>query len=285
MLAGEGMVIDPAAKEHLWSALTSLASAPLAERTLTGLAVLLQSQELKQALAPYLIGGPWGRLLDAEQERLGEASVQAFETEGLIGASSAAAVLAYLFHRIEGRLDGSPTMIIIDEGWLVLDSPAFAAQLREWLKTLRKKNASVIFATQSLADIETSAIAPAIIESCPTRIFLPNERAAEPQIARVYERFGLNDRQIEILSRATPKRDYYCQSRRGNRLFELGLGDVALAFSAASSKTDQIRIAELVAAHGREGFAAAWLQNRSLGWAAELLPPPPPALTDKENHP
>jgi type IV secretion/conjugal transfer VirB4 family ATPase len=285
MLAGEGMVIDPATKEHLWSALTSLASAPLAERTLTGLAVLLQSQELKQALAPYLIGGPWGRLLDAEQERLGEASVQAFETEGLIGASSAAAVLAYLFHRIEGRLDGSPTMIIIDEGWLVLDSPAFAAQLREWLKTLRKKNASVIFATQSLADIETSAIAPAIIESCPTRIFLPNERAAEPQIARVYERFGLNDRQIEILSRATPKRDYYCQSRRGNRLFELGLGDVALAFSAASSKTDQIRIAELVAAHGREGFAAAWLQNRSLGWAAELLPPPPPALTDKENHP
>jgi len=285
MLAGEGMVIDPATKEHLWSALTSLASAPLAERTLTGLAVLLQSQELKQALAPYLIGGPWGRLLDAEQERLGEASVQAFETEGLIGASSAAAVLAYLFHRIEGRLDGSPTMIIIDEGWLVLDSPAFAAQLREWLKTLRKKNAGVIFATQSLADIETSAIAPAIIESCPTRIFLPNERAAEPQIARVYERFGLNDRQIEILSRATPKRDYYCQSRRGNRLFELGLGDVALAFSAASSKTDQIRIAELVAAHGREGFAAAWLQNRSLGCAAELLPPPPPALTDKENHP
>ena len=285
MLAGEGMVIDPAAKEHLWSALTSLASAPPAERTLTGLAVLLQSQELKQALAPYLIGGPWGRLLDAEQERLGEASVQAFETEGLIGASSAAAVLAYLFHRIEGRLDGSPTMIIIDEGWLVLDSPAFAAQLREWLKTLRKKNASVIFATQSLADIETSAIAPAIIESCPTRIFLPNERAAEPQIARVYERFGLNDRQIEILSRATPKRDYYCQSRRGNRLFELGLGDVALAFSAASSKTDQIRIAELVVAHGREGFAAAWLQNRSLEWAAELLPPPPPALTDKENRP
>ncbi|MBK6708543.1 MAG: conjugal transfer protein TrbE [Sphingomonadales bacterium] len=285
MLAGEGMVIDPAAKEHLWSALTSLASAPPAERTLTGLAVLLQSQELKQALASYLIGGPWGRLLDAEQERLGEASVQAFETEGLIGASSAAAVLAYLFHRIEGRLDGSPTMIIIDEGWLVLDSPAFAAQLREWLKTLRKKNASVIFATQSLADIETSAIAPAIIESCPTRIFLPNERAAEPQIARVYERFGLNDRQIEILSRATPKRDYYCQSRRGNRLFELGLGDVALAFSAASSKSDQIRIAELVAAHGREGFAAAWLQNRSLAWAAELLPPPPPALTDKENRP
>jgi type IV secretory pathway VirB4 component len=77
----------------------------------------------------------------------------------------------------EGRLDGSPTLLIVDEGWLALDDPTFGAQLREWLKTLRKKNASVVFATQSLADIETSALAPAIIESCPTRLFLPNERA------------------------------------------------------------------------------------------------------------
>ena len=276
MLASEGVAIGPAAKEHLWTALTSLASAPMAERTLTGLAVLLQSQELKQALAPYCVGGPWGRLLDSEYEYLGQASVQAFETEGLVGAASAPAVLAYLFHRIEGRLDGRPMLIIIDEGWLVLDSPAFAAQLREWLKTLRKKNASVVFATQSLADIETSAIAPAIIESCPTRIFLPNERAAEPQIAAIYERFGLNARQIEILSRATPKRDYYCQSRRGNRLFELGLGEVALAFTAASSKTDQLRIGELVAAYGASGFAAAWLRHRGLDWAAGLLPEPDP---------
>lgn len=271
LLAGEGVDVDPAAKEHIWSALSSLATAPVAERTLTGLAVLLQSQTLKLALAPYLVGGPWGRLLDAEAEHLGTARVQALETEGLVGASSAPSVLAYLFHRIEGRLDGSPTLIIIDEGWLVLDSPAFAAQLREWLKTLRKKNASVIFATQSLADIESSRIAPAIIESCPTRIFLPNERAAEPQIARIYERFGLNDRQIEILSRATPKRDYYCQSRRGNRQFELGLGDVALAFTAASSKTDQIKIGELIETRGRADFAEFWLRHRGLYWAADLL--------------
>ena len=272
ILSAEGVTVDPQAKEHLWSALGSLASAPVAERTLTGLAVLLQAQELKQALGPYCVGGPYGQLLDAESEQLGDGSVQAFETEGLTGAGAAPAVLSYLFHRIEGRLDGSPTLIIIDEGWLVLDSPAFAQQLREWLKTLRKKNASVIFATQSLADIETSTIAPAIVESCPTRIFLPNERAVEPQITAIYRRFGLNDRQIEILARATPKRDYYCQSRRGNRLFELGLGEVALAYVAASSKTDQLRIAEVTQAHGRDGFAAAWLRARGVDWAADLLP-------------
>ncbi len=276
ILTAEGVTIDPATKEHLWSALTSLGTAPVAERTLTGLAVLLQSQALKQALAPYCIGGPFGRLLDAESEHLGEASFQAFETEGLTGSAAAPAVLSYLFHRIEGRLDGSPTMIIIDEGWLVLDSPAFAAQLREWLKTLRKKNASVVFATQSLADIETSAIAPAIIESCPTRIFLPNERAVEPQILAIYRRFGLNDRQIEIIARATPKRDYYCQSARGNRLFELGLGEVALAFTATSSKADQLAIDAITGTHGCADFAARWLRHRGLGWAAELLPAPSP---------
>ena len=135
-----------------------------------------------------------------------------------------------------------------------------------------RPNASVVFATQSLADIEGSAIAAAIVESCPTRLFLPNERAIEPQIMTVYHRFGLNDRQIEIISRATPKRDYYCQSRRGNRLFELGLGDAALAFTAASSKTDQVTIAELVAEHGRDGFAAAWLRRKGNDWAADLLP-------------
>ena len=266
----ETVTVTPEVKELLWAALGSLASAPVHERTLTGLSVLLQSQALKRALQPYCLNGPWGRLLDADAERLGEADVQAVETEGLIGTGAAAAVLAYLFHRIEDRLDGRPTLLIVDEGWLALDDEGFSGQLREWLKTLRKKNASVVFSTQSLADIDNSPIAPAIIESCPTRVFLANERALEPQIAATYRRFGLSDRQIEILSQATPKRDYYCQSRRGNRLFELGLGEVALAFAAASSKADQALIAELFAAHGRDGFARAWLQARGAGWAADL---------------
>ena len=272
ILAREGVAVTPEVKDHLWSALSSLASAPVGERTLTGLSVLLQSQDLKRALQPYCVGGPYGRLLDAEAERLGEARVQAFETEGLIVTGAAPAVLTYLFHRIEGQLDGSPTLLIIDEGWLALDDEGFAGQLREWLKTLRKKNASVVFATQSLSDIDGSPIAPAIIESCPTRLFLPNERAIEPQITAIYRRFGLNDRQIEILGRATPKRDYYCQSRRGNRLFELGLGEVALAFTATSSKADQAAIARILGEHGREGFAAVWLRERGAEWATDLIP-------------
>src|SRR3546814_5739821 len=87
------------------------------------------------------------------------------------------AVLRYLFARFDERFDGAPTLLILDEAWLFLDEPSFAARIRQWLKTLRKKNVSVIFATQSLADIKDSSIAPAIIESCPSRIFLPNPQA------------------------------------------------------------------------------------------------------------
>jgi type IV secretion system protein VirB4 len=285
ILAREGIPVTPDVKEHIWTALTSLASAPVEERTITGLNVLLQSNDLKQALGPYCIGGPYGRLLDAEAEHIGAASVQAFEIEGLVGTGAAPAVLSYLFHRIDDRLDGRPTLLIIDEGWLALDDEGFAGQLREWLKTLRKKNASVVFATQSLSDIDNSGIAPAIIESCPTRLLLPNERAIEPQITAIYRRFGLNDRQIEILARATPKRDYYCQSRRGNRLFELGLSEIGLALCAASSKTDQALIASMVAEHGRDGFLAAWLRARNAGWAADLIPDLPTPIPRAEKEP
>lgn len=272
ILIREGVAITPVVREHLWAALGSLAGAPISERTLTGLVALLASPPLKAALAPFILGGPHGRLLDGAGERLGEGSIQVFETEGLARVGAAPAVLAYLFHRIGRRLDGRPTLILIDEGWLALDDPAFGAQLREWLKTLRKKNASVVFATQSLADVTASAIAAAIIESCPTRIFLPNPRALEPQGAAAYARFGLNDRQIEILARATPARDYYLQSRIGDRLFDLGLGPVALAFSAASSKADQALIGKVLASHGKRDFAAAWLRAKRLAWAADLLP-------------
>lgn len=272
ILTRERIEVTPEIKDHVWSALTSLASAPVTERTLTGFSVLLQSNALKRALQPYCLGGPYALLLDGEYERLGEASVQVFETDGLIGTSVAPAVLAYLFHRIEDRFDGRPTLLIIDEGWLALDDADFAGKLREWLKTLRKKNVSVVFATQSLADIDGSKIAPAIIESCPTRILLPNDRAIEPQIMAIYRRFGLNDRQIEILARATPKRDYYCQSRRGNRVFELGLGEIALAFAAASSKADQAMIDRVLAEHGRDEFVTGWLKARDLGWACNLIP-------------
>jgi len=272
LLDHEKIALTPEVKETLWSALTSLASAPPAERTLTGLSVLLQSNALKSALLTYTLEGPFGRLLDAAEDHLALADVQCFETENLLHqASVVLPVLTYLFHRLEARFTGKPTLLILDEAWVYLDNPLFAARIREWLKVLRKKNVSVVFATQSLADIANSSIAPAIIESCPQRIFLPNERAIEPQSRTAYEQFGLNDRQIELVSRAVPKRQYYLQSRRGNRLFELGLGPIALAFCGASSPADQALIESIRGSGEPATFTENFLKARGLDWAAHLL--------------
>src|SRR3546814_3756090 len=166
LLAHEGIEPDPGIKDALWSALGSLASAPACERTLSGLCALLQENRLRQALAPYVLGGPHGRLLDAECESLGEGEVRAFEMEQLMHARGAVLpVLTYLFHRLERRFDGAPTLLVLDEAWTFLDDPLFAGRIRDWLKTLRKKNVAVVFETQSLADVAGSAIAPTLIAS------------------------------------------------------------------------------------------------------------------------
>jgi type IV secretion system protein VirB4 len=272
LIAAEGVRITPDVKDAVWTALRSLASAPAEERTLTGLAVLIQSSALMAALTPYTLDGAYGRLLDGAAERIASSDMLHIEMEELMGHKALIApVLTYLFHRLEARFDGRPTLLVLDEAWTFLDDAIFAARIREWLKTLRKKNVAVLFATQSLADIERSSIAPALIESCPTRIFLPNDRAREPQARSIYGRFGLNDRQIEILSVAAPKRDYYAQTARGNRLFELGLGPVALAVCAAASPDDQRLIDRCLAEGEAAGFAGRFLQAKGLGWAADLL--------------
>jgi type IV secretion system protein VirB4 len=283
LLTAEGVRVTPDVKDAVWTALQSLASAPKAERTLTGLAVLIQSAPLVAALSPYALEGAYGRLLDGASEQIAAADVLHIELEALMGHKALIPpVLTYLFHRLEERFDGRPTLLVLDEAWTFLDDALFATRIREWLKTLRKKNVSVVFATQSLADVERSTIAPAMIESCPTRIFLPNDRAREPQARAVYERFGLNDRQIEILSVAAPKRDYYAQTARGNRLFELGLGPVALTLCGASSPDDQKLVDHCMQEDPASGFATRFLTAKGLTWAADLIqqwqPPvsPPP---------
>ncbi|OJW31167.1 MAG: conjugal transfer protein TrbE [Rhodospirillales bacterium 69-11] len=272
LFAHEKVSITPEIKETLWLALSNLASAPKPQRTMTGLSVLLQSNALKSALMPYTLEGPFGRLLDADDDHLAMHEVQCFEMEDLMHeADVMMPVLTYLFHRLEARFDGRPSLFILDEAWVFLDNPLFAARIREWLKALRKKNVAVVFATQSLADIANSSIAPVIIESCPQRIFLANDRAQEPLAEETYQRFGLNARQIELIARATPKRHYYLQSFRGNRLFELGLGPIALTFCGASDPESQTLIDRLLAEHGPDGFAEAYLRAKNLEWAADLL--------------
>ncbi|MEP2735888.1 MAG: VirB4 family type IV secretion/conjugal transfer ATPase [Erythrobacter sp.] len=104
--------------------------------------------------------------------------------------------MMYLFHRIEERLDGSPTMILIDEGWKALDDEVFAARIRDWLKTLRKRNALVGFATQSARDALESRISTALVEQTATMVFMPNSRARPEDYC---DGFGLTDHEFALI--------------------------------------------------------------------------------------
>lgn len=264
----EGVTLTPEIRDSIWSTLNTLAeSKDKKAYTLSLFRSLEQNRVVKEALSPYIMTGPHGALLDAEEDTLEYGSWQTFEMETLMNTKSAVLpVLTYLFHRLEQRFDGSPTLLVLDEAWLFMADGHFAAKIKEWLKVLRKKNVSVIFATQSLADITESPIATAVIESCPSRIFLPNANARDPNTRPLYESFGLNDRQIHILSTATPQREYYYQSIMGNRLFELSLGGFDLTLLASSSEEDHSLIDRLLE-EKPEDYFRAFMEAK--GWKTE----------------
>jgi len=272
LIERSGVELDPSRKEEIWRALGVLAARPASERTLSVYSGLVQDGAIRLALEPFTHAGPWGRLLDADEAQLSHQDVQAFEMGELLQRPEAlAAVLPCLVHTLEQRFDGRPTLLVLDEAWAYLRDDAFAGQIQAWLKTLRKKNVAVVFATQELADVEQSAIAATVFEACPTRIFLANDRAREPRTRAFYESLGLNQRQIAIITEAAPKRDYYVQTRAGARLVDLALGPAALAFLGASTPQDQSAIDRVTAEAGANAFAQVWLNRRGLTRAAEAL--------------
>ena len=258
-----GLAESPDRREAIWTALAALAQAPVAQRTLSVFCALVQDRELAAALAPFTLAGPHGALLDGAAEPARAGAFQTFELETLMGSRAAlGATLTALFHQLERDFDGQPVLLILDEAWLFLDQPRFAAKIREWLKTLRKKRVAVVFATQSLEDVAASSIAASLIESCPTQIFLPNPRALEPASARHYEAFGLNARQLELIAFAAPKRAYYLRQPAGRRLFDLKLTGAALSVCGASSPEDQTLIDEICARAAPADFARQFLKAK-----------------------
>ncbi|MHB1805356.1 MAG: VirB4 family type IV secretion/conjugal transfer ATPase, partial [Acidithiobacillus ferrooxidans] len=236
-------------------------------RSLTALLQMIQNRALKDALEYYTLTGQTGSLLDAESDGLSmaDAGMITFEMSHLMNGSPAehrvtVPVLLYLFHRIEQMLDGRPTLILLDEAWTFLDNELFLAKLRQWLKELRKKNAAVVFATQSLNDLRNSPLLPVLKESCPTKIFLPNRAATSQDLRPLYIDMGLNDRQIELVAASTPKQDYYLSTPEGQRRIQFGMGPVTLAFCGVSDPREVKRVAELKAQHG-DRWPIDWLKE------------------------
>ena len=270
LVALQGVPITPDHRNAVSRQVALMAAA--SGRSLSDFVSGVQMREIKDALHHYTVDGPMGHLLDAEEDGLSLSAFQTFEIDQLMnmGERNLVPVLTYLFHRIEKRLDGSPSLIILDEAWLMLGNPVFRGKIREWLKVLRKANCAVILATQSLSDAERSGIIDVLKESCPTKICLPNGAAREPGTREFYERIGFNERQIEIVSNAIPKREYYVATPEGRRLFDMSLGPITLSFVGASGRQDLKRIRALKSEHG-QNWPIHWLETRGVLDAASLL--------------
>ncbi|MFT4177849.1 MAG: VirB4 family type IV secretion/conjugal transfer ATPase [Thermomonas sp.] len=207
--------------------------------------------DLVARLAPWCGDGEHAWLFDNASDRIDlSATSLGFDMTELLDAPRLRTpAMLYLFHRVEQRLDGHPTMILIDEGWKALDDEAFSARIRDWMKTLRKRNAVVGFGTQSARDALDSRVASAIIEQTATQLFMPNPRAqAEDYCAG----FGLSAHELELV-RNLPAHAHAFLVKHGNdsvvvRLDLSAMPDLLVAMSGRESSVRQLD--ELRRRHG-----------------------------------
>ena len=216
-----------------------------------------QPGDLASRLEAWVGSGEHGWLFDNAEDRLDlSAPTLGFDMTALLETPRLRTpVMMYLFHRIEERLDGHPTMILIDEGWKALDDEVFAARIRDWLKTLRKRNALVGFATQSARDALDSRIATALVEQTATMIFMPNARARAEDYC---EGFGLTEHELDLI-RSLPahSRCFLIRQPDASVVVRLDLSGMPEVLTVLSGRESTVR--RLDALRGEYGDApAAW---------------------------
>ncbi len=154
--------------------------------------------DLWARLRPWWGEGERAWLFDNEEDKtdLAARSVGFDMTQILDDPAMRTPAMMYLFHRVEERLDGTAAIIVVDEGWKALDDDVFVRRIKDWEKTIRKRNGIVGFATQSAQDALESRIASAIIEQAATQIFMANPKA---RAADYIEGFGLTQHEYELI--------------------------------------------------------------------------------------
>ena len=221
--------------------------------------------DLAARLAPWHTGGDYAWLFDHPAQAGGvdgldlETRTVGFDLTAILDDPTARTpAMMYLFHRVEERLDGEPSIIVIDEGWKALDDDVFVGRIKDWEKTIRKRNGVVGFATQSAADALGSRIASAIIEQAATQIFMVNPKAQREDYCTG---FGLTDHEYDLV-RTLPDSAHVFLIKHGTdsvvaRLNLAGLPDLLTVLSGRESTVR--RLDALRALHG--DAPEAWLPH------------------------
>lgn len=184
--------------------------------------------------------GSHAKLFDNEKDIVDffSAKVFGFEmAEILKDKASIGPVLLYLFHRINSSLDGTPTMIILDEAWALIDNPIFAPKIKDWLKVLRKLNAFVVFATQSVEDATKSTISDTLVQQTATQIYLPNLKATEAYKTT----FMLSEREFQLVKTIDPGTRYFLiKQDNGGVVARIDLSGMPDIINVLSGRADTV---------------------------------------------
>ena len=192
-------------------------------------AALVQNHSIKEVFKKYVKGGVYNNVLNATADELYLSDFTTFECDNLIeqGLDTAIPVIDYIFETIENKLTGKPSIIVFDEAWSFLGHEIFNSRIETWLRELRKKNCSIVLATQHVHDIKND-IGNSLVQSCKTRIFLADPEANSINISKKYSELGLTETQIKVLSKLKPKKDYYVIKPEGRRVVDFTIQPKAL---------------------------------------------------------
>jgi type IV secretion/conjugal transfer VirB4 family ATPase len=242
-----GLETNSRMKAAIKDAVLAIRKDPPEHRTLTELSAFIQYQErdedgraynpIKQAIAMYLVDQDESKLFDGDNDNMLDGDFITIELEAIMNKGDRYIIpaMAYLFRMIEKRLDGSPVLCFIDEVWRAMRSQYFMNIFETNLRVWRKKRSFLVFATQNISEIANSSIAQIIIDGCPTKIMLPNIEATTQENIKLYKKFNFTESEIELIAKATPKRDYFIKELGGNtRMFQLNPGPLQLALFDAS---------------------------------------------------
>jgi type IV secretion system protein VirB4 len=198
--------------------------------------------DLASRLAPWYGAGEYAWLFDNPIDQLTlDTRTAGFDMTALLdNPALRTPAMMYLFHRVDERLDGSPSMIVIDEGWKALDDDVFVHRLKDWMKTIRKRNGVVGFATQSASDAIESKIAATIIEQSATQLFMSNPKA---QASDYCDGFGLTAHELDLV-RSLPEHLRCVLIKQGGNsvVARLDMGNMPDAITVLSGREASVRI-------------------------------------------
>src|SRR3546814_4217301 len=134
--------------EQIRDAVETSCQQPPARRRLRHLVELFRGHDRPRAEDLYARLRPWwgegnrAWLFDNERDQTDlSAQTVGFDMTAIlddpVGRTPA---MFYFFHRVEQRLDGSPAIIVIDEGWKALDDDVFVRRIKAWEKTIRNRS-------------------------------------------------------------------------------------------------------------------------------------------------